>query len=171
MKYRKYEGRGFATPSGKVEIYSSVFKQHGYDPLPVYSEPPQSPVSTPELFTEYPLILTTGKHTHLYTHSMFRKISELNRFMAENTLEIHPETASKLGVRDGERVVVESPIGGIEIRARLTKGIHPRVVGMRHGFADSNCNDLIDNMSRDPISGSTPMKASLCRVVKRQGGG
>jgi len=170
-RYRKYEGRGFATPSGKVEIYSSVFKQHGYDPLPVYSEPALSPVRNPELFKEYPLILTTGKHTPLYTHSMFRKISELNRFMAENTLEIHPETASKLGVRDGERVVVESPIGRIEIRARLTKGIHPGVVGMRHGFADSNCNDLIDNMSRDPISGSTPMKASLCRVVKRQGGG
>ena len=167
--YRKYEGRGFATPSGKVEIYSSVFKQHGYDPLPVYSEPAQSPVRNPDLYKEYPLILTTGKHTPLYTHSMFRKIVELNRFMEENTLEIHPETASRLGIRDGEIVVVESPVGEIEIKAMLTKGVHPGVVGMRHGFADSNCNDLIDNTSRDPISGSTPMKASLCRVVKHQG--
>jgi anaerobic selenocysteine-containing dehydrogenase len=166
FKYKKYEGRGFATPSGKVEIYSTVFKKHGYDPLPIYREPTLSPLSRPDLAEEYPLILTTGKQTPLYTHSMFRNIKQLNQFMPENLLEINPETARNLSIYDGEKVIVESPTGRIKIRAKLTKGIHPKVVGMRHGFADCNCNNLIDNFSRDPISGSTAMKASLCRVVK-----
>ena len=40
LKYQKYEENGFATPTGKVEFYSTGFEKHGYDPLPFYTEPP-----------------------------------------------------------------------------------------------------------------------------------
>jgi anaerobic selenocysteine-containing dehydrogenase len=56
--YRKYDGflEGFLTPSKKVEIYSERLEKFGYDPLPVYKEPAESPASRPDLAKEYPLI-------------------------------------------------------------------------------------------------------------------
>ena len=51
---------GFATPSGKVEMSSSVLEKLGYDPLPFYEKPPESPVRTPDVAKDFPLILTTG---------------------------------------------------------------------------------------------------------------
>ena len=55
-----YREHGFDTPSGKCEFYSEELVQMGIDPLPIYREPPESPVSNPELAKEYPLVLTTG---------------------------------------------------------------------------------------------------------------
>ena len=66
--YYKYESGclrpdgmpGFNTPTGRVELYSTMFRQFGEDPLPYYEEPQLSPVSTPEKTEEYPFVLTTG---------------------------------------------------------------------------------------------------------------
>lgn len=60
FKYRKFEVDGFKTPSGKIELYSTRLEQMGYAPLPSYEEPPESPVSRPEVAKDYPLVLTTG---------------------------------------------------------------------------------------------------------------
>jgi len=60
-QYKQYEKNGFTTPTGKVEIYSTIFERHGYDPLPTYTEPRESPTSTPELMKDYPYILITGE--------------------------------------------------------------------------------------------------------------
>ena len=43
------EKKGFSTPTGKVELYSTRMKEWGYDPLPQFREPPESPVSRPDL--------------------------------------------------------------------------------------------------------------------------
>ncbi|MEA2074567.1 MAG: molybdopterin-dependent oxidoreductase [Euryarchaeota archaeon] len=166
--YRKYDGflEGFLTPSKKVEIYSERLKELGYDPLPVYKEPAESPVSRPDLAKEYPLILITGVKLEMYTHSMMRNIPELYEQFPENLLEINPETAAKLSIEDGNVVRVESPRGRIECSAFVTDRIDPRVVCLYHGFADSNCNVLTDNNAVDPITGSTGLKSSLCKVEK-----
>ena len=71
MQYRKWEkgllradGQpGFNTPSGKFEIASSVLAEHGYDPLPVYTEPAEGPLASPELAKEYPLVFNSGGRT------------------------------------------------------------------------------------------------------------
>jgi anaerobic selenocysteine-containing dehydrogenase len=60
QEFKKYEKVGFATPPGKIELYSTVFEKLRYDPLPYYEEPPESPVRMPELLDEYPLILNPG---------------------------------------------------------------------------------------------------------------
>jgi len=51
----------FLTPSGKVELYSRALQDMGFDPLPFYEEPAESPVSTPEVFKDYPLIMISGR--------------------------------------------------------------------------------------------------------------
>jgi anaerobic selenocysteine-containing dehydrogenase len=74
MQYEKYKKNGFATPSGKMELYSSILEKYGYDPLPNFQEPPESFLSTPELAKEYPLILTTGGRVQCYFHSEYRQV-------------------------------------------------------------------------------------------------
>ncbi len=58
--YGDYLTNDFDTPSGKVELYSSYLEKWGFDPLPKYHEPPESPLSAPELAGDYPL----GAHGH-----------------------------------------------------------------------------------------------------------
>ncbi len=51
----------FNTKSGKIELYSQELARNGFDPLPFFEEPAESPISTPEVFKEFPLIMITGR--------------------------------------------------------------------------------------------------------------
>jgi anaerobic selenocysteine-containing dehydrogenase len=164
--YKKYEAQGFMTPSKKVEIYSERLEKPGYDPLPVYREPAETPISQPDLAKEYPLILIAGTKLEAYTHSMMRNVLELCKHAPENLLEINPETASQLEINDGDRVRVTSPRGSITCEAKVTNSITPRVVHLYHGFTESNCNVLTDHKAFDPITGSVGMKSLLCKIEK-----
>ena len=179
MRYRKYEKEGFATPSRKVELRCSTLEKRGYDPLPYFVEPPESPYSTPELFKEYPLIITTGGRTEGYFISEGRQIKSLRKLMPDPLLEINSNTARRLGIVDGDWVWIESPRGGkIKQRARLTDGIHPSVVHAQHGwwfpekgppdygFRESNANLLTGGMPYDPHTGSESWRSFLGKVYK-----
>jgi anaerobic selenocysteine-containing dehydrogenase len=68
MQYKKWEKGmlredgepGFATPSGKFEIASSILEEHGYDALPVYTEPGEGPLVQPALAESHPLVFNSG---------------------------------------------------------------------------------------------------------------
>ena len=81
--YRSYEREGFRTPTGKVEFYSHVLASYGYDPLPHYEEPAESPFSTPELAQAYPLVLNAGYRVAGYTHSRHRNLPSLRKRVPE----------------------------------------------------------------------------------------
>jgi anaerobic selenocysteine-containing dehydrogenase len=162
--YQKYKKNGFMTPSKKVEIESKRLETMGHDALPIYREPAESPLGDPQLSEQYPLVLTTGAKLGCYVHSQMRNIPSLSRRMPGNAAEIHPVTARELGVRDGGTIVLESPHGSVICEARLTGGIRPRVVQLFHGFREANANLLTDNNTYDPMTGSVPMRSSLCRV-------
>lgn len=179
IRYSKYEESGFNTPSGKIEIYSSILEKLGYDPLPHYVEPPESPISTPELAKEYPLILTTGGRVPGYFHSEGRQIPRLRNIHPYPRVEIHPKTAQKLHIMEGDWVLIETPRGRIRQRAKLTHGINPRVVhvehgwwfpekpGPEHGVWESNANVLTsNNPPYDPAMGTYQLRALLCRVSR-----
>ncbi|MCX5886553.1 MAG: molybdopterin-dependent oxidoreductase, partial [Proteobacteria bacterium] len=157
---------GFYTYSGKIEIYSNSLGSNGYDPLPVYREPMESVASTPELARKYPLTLTTGARLPMYLHSQHRNIPALRKLHPEPYLEIHPETARESGVKNGDKVIVESPRGKVAIKAQLTEGIMPSVVHIPHGWVEFDCNLLTDHEKRDPVSGFPGLKSALCRVRK-----
>jgi anaerobic selenocysteine-containing dehydrogenase len=179
MRYKKYEQSGFRTPSGKFEIYCQAMRDMGYDPLPYYVEPPESPYSTPDIFSEYPLIITTGARIQAFFHTEGRQIESLRRLNPEPEIEIHPDTAKKLDIENGDWVWIESPRGGrIKQRASLTEGIHPDVVSAQHGwwfpekepweygFMESNVNMLTHGMPCDPQTGSEPWRSFLCKIYK-----
>ncbi len=182
--YYKYKtdywrkGGGFPTPTGKMELYSTVLEDLGYDPLPYFQEPGESPYSTPELAKEYPLVLSTGYRQPFYFLSQYRNIPWLRSFMKDPVAQIHPDTAKKYGIEDGDWMNVESPRGRIQQRARCFPGIHPNVVmctancfypedpGPLHGLKRANPNVLTSNDHCDPMYGSPDLTALICRVSK-----
>jgi anaerobic selenocysteine-containing dehydrogenase len=147
--------------------------------LPYYIEPPESPYATPEVFKEYPLIITTGARIQPFFHTEGRQIKSLRRLNPDPKIEMNPDTAKGLDVKNGDWVWIESPRGGrIKQRASLTEGINPGVVSAQHGwwfpekepweygFTESNVNMLTHGMPRDPQTGSEPWRSFLCRVYK-----
>ncbi|UNC90847.1 molybdopterin-containing oxidoreductase family protein [Candidatus Contubernalis alkaliaceticus] len=164
---KKYLKSGFSTSSGKVEIYSEELKEYGYDPLPFYNEPAESPVSTPQLYGEYPLILTSGARTMAYMHSRFHNIPSLRQLEPEPELEVHGDTANSLGIEDRELIFVESPRGRIQIRVKITDNILPGVISIPHGWDESNANNLTDDEALDPVSGFPPDRSFLARILKK----
>jgi len=163
---RKYRKEGFNTPSRKVEIYSEILAKHGYNPLPGYREPAESPLSRPDLAKEYPLTLTNGGRTIYFTHAQHRNLPGLREKCPEPFLEINPADALKLDIQDGEEVTVETLRGSVRIKARVTEDIIPGVVNMMHGWEEANVNVLTNDEARDPISGYTEFRVNLCRVKK-----
>jgi anaerobic selenocysteine-containing dehydrogenase len=125
---------GFNTASGKVEVYSETYKSWGLDPLPFYTEPPQSSVSTPELFKKYPLVMITGARSQLYFHSEHRMIPWLREKMPDPYVEIHPDTAKKYGIDDGEWVYLENDMGRVKRKAMITRRVKPHHVHTMHGW-------------------------------------
>ena len=161
----EYEKKGFSTPSRKIEIYSETFAKAGFDPLPTYREPDQSPMSGTKLYEKYPLILTTGARILYYTHAQHRNIKALKEKIPEPFAEIHPKTATQYGIKDGDPIVVESNRGKIKVKARVTQDILEGVVSIPHGWPrEANVNLLTDVHCREPIMGYPQMKSQLCSI-------
>ncbi|MDF9408719.1 MAG: Acetylene hydratase [Pelotomaculum sp. PtaB.Bin013] len=163
-QYNVHEKKKLGTPSGIIELYSQTLKDYGYDPIPVYMEPYQSPVNTPELYQKYPLILISGERRQEYTHTQQRHVPVLRNSNREPLAEIHPATASQYGVLDYSMIRVETKSGSMKLRACLTEKIAPGVVSVPHGWADANVNLLVDMEAIDPITAYPDFKAVLCRI-------
>ncbi len=176
MEYYKYKKNGFATGSGKFEIYSERLRAKGVSPLPVFREPIPSPVSTPEVAKEYPLIITTGTKIRYLFHSEGRQIESLRKRNPDPLVEIHPETAQSLGVTDGDWVWIETKEARVRMRAKYFDGIARDVVSAQHawwfpeedppeyGWKRSSANLLFSEMEYDPDSGSESLKCALCKI-------
>lgn len=176
--HQKHETRGFSTPTRKFEIYSTVLEGMGYDPLPRYREPPESPYSTPELYCEFPYILITGRRLPGFFHTENRQVPWLRELHPDPVVEIHPETAAGEGIEEGDWVIIESPRGKVRQKARFFEGMDPRIVSAEHGWwfpenkdpghgwDESNINILTDNAYEtcDPAMGATSVRTLLCRI-------
>lgn len=179
--YRKHEGRGFRTPTGLVELYSQALAEHGYPALPTFIEPPLSPRSRPDLAAQYPLVLTCAKSLR-YCESQHRQIAELRRAAPDPQVEVHPDTAAARGINAGDWVRITTPNGAVSARAKLNAGLDPGVVCAQHGWWQGcealdlppsdpfepggvNLNLVLRQTPSDPISGSSPLRASLCDLA------
>jgi len=178
-KYHKFEKRGFGTPSRKVELYSKSLERLGYDPMPVFKEPPESFDSQPGLAQTFPCILTTGSRRPEFFHSEHRQIRSLRTRRPDPIAEIHPVTAARYGIAAGDWVCVSSPRGRIRMKAEVTKNIRQDVVNVDHGWWfperggpdfgvwESNANLLTsDEPPYDPAFGSYQLRGLLCRIDK-----
>lgn len=132
--HKRYEKEGgFATPTGKVELYSTVLEKTGYDPLPYYEEPPESPYRTPELFKEYPYIFIS-RRSPVFIHSSQRMIKGMRKMHLEPYIRMHPETAKQNGINEGDWVWVESKRGKIRLKCQFDDKFFKEVVAGDFGW-------------------------------------
>jgi anaerobic selenocysteine-containing dehydrogenase len=183
-KYAELDGdvpRGFRTPTRKIELFSEVLADHGYPPLPEFEEPRTSPRSRPDLAERFPLILTCAKSLW-FCETQHRNVASLRSRVPDPLVELHPETARVRGVAAGDWVRLETPHGSIRARARLNASLDPHVVCGQHGWwqacaelglpgyppfgpNSANLNLVLRQHPSDPISGSSPLRASVCNVA------
>ncbi|MEG1168025.1 MAG: molybdopterin dinucleotide binding domain-containing protein [Gordonibacter sp.] len=172
---------GFYTPTKKIEIWSTViesFHPEGEWNLPTYREPPHSPTSDPEMYAEYPFIITTGRRIPVYFHSEHRQLLWCRERWPVPRVEINPDDAASCGIEQGDWVWIETPYGKIREVADLYYGIRPGVINCEHqwwspefkqsGSGHELCavNHLIDNWARDPHCGASNLRAYLGKIYK-----
>ncbi len=125
--------KGFNTPSRRVEFYAKSLEGkvdalgNPVDPLPVYVPRDWQPDE------QYPLYLINWKEAS-HTHSRTFNNPWLLHLKSENPLIIHPDTAARFGLKDGDEVIIESPYGSTRGKIKATRRMHPEVVGLQHGF-------------------------------------
>lgn len=128
-------------PQGKVAIYNTSFEENGFNPLPEWTEPPESVTGTPELLEDYPLILSDFHTSKVYNASWLRNVPYLREVLPYPTLQIHPETAAVRDIENDDWVTVESPHGTMKLKAEVYPGIRPDTVMALHGWWQG-CDEL-----------------------------
>jgi anaerobic selenocysteine-containing dehydrogenase len=184
MVYRKWEkgllradGKpGFETPSGKFEIRSSILEQHGHDGLPVYEESDETPMSSPDLYRRFPLILGTGPFKP-DMKSCLRAIPSFIEKYPDPMVQMNPGDAESRKIRSGDRVVIKTSRGQVPMRALVTDKIMPGFVYAPVGgggpqgtksWQQANVNQLTDDRQFDEISGFPVYKTLLCQIKKKK---
>ena len=171
MEHKKFEQRGFPTPSRKFELKSSLAAKLGADPLPTYEEPQQSPISTPDITKRYPLILV-NKRLVVFGNSQWKNVDGRLAWCYEQIpgpeITMSKKDADARNIRDGDMVYVSSSVASIKLRVKVSESIAPGVVSMPHDFFEANLNDLTDDKHSDPVSGFAEHDGFLVEVRKTE---
>jgi anaerobic selenocysteine-containing dehydrogenase len=168
----KYLDKGFGTPSGKVELYSSIMKASGYEPLPSAS-------FYESRSSVYPLLMTSSKPRRFF-HSGFRSMGVLRNRKTEPRVRVHPLAARSRGFQEGDVVHVITEHGRIRMKTCITGNVHPDVVTVDYGWwfpemgeeklfgwEESNLNMLTSTEPPfDPVLGTTALRAIPCALEK-----
>jgi anaerobic selenocysteine-containing dehydrogenase len=173
-RFKEYLDSGFRTPTGKVELRLTQAEKTHVSPLPQWKGLPQ------EVDPTFPFVLTSAKDPY-YLHSSYRWLEPLRKRRPKPLVELHPATAEKFKIKDGDDVIIETSMGTITQTARLTENIHPHVVHAAYGwwFPEKTMNDQYEwkrsnyNMltSMDPVGkefGTPNLKGIGCRIRKKE---
>ena len=126
-EHKKYQTRGFATPSGKVELYSSILDELGFDPLPYYREGPATSA-------EYPYLVFTGVREDSFFQTGQRNIEVLRKRSPLPRLFLHPDDAAQEGIEDGAWAQLETPYGKVTAQISVQESMKPGHVRVPHGW-------------------------------------
>ena len=160
----------FFTNTGKIELYSTAFAEHGFDPMPVYTPHEQPPRGFYRL--------NYGR-SPVHTFSRTSNNPNLTDLKEENLLWVNPKIAKIEGVTAGQYVWLESTNGKVStfpIKVRVTERIRWDSVFMVHGFGHDNKKlkrafgkgvsdtEMMTKVHKDPIMGGTGMRGNFVRI-------
>ena len=167
---------GFETPSGRIEIRSSILEKYGHPGLPIYEESEETAVSQPDLARRFPLILGTGSMKP-DMKSCFRAIPTFVERFPAPIVEINEQDAEPRGIRSGDQVMLKTSRGEVVMRAFVTDRIKSGVAYAAVGgggplgteeWKQSNVNELTDPQQFDPISGFPVLKVLMCEITRKK---
>ncbi len=150
----------FPTPSGKCELKCARLADIGFDPLPTFIPPAESPQSAPELAARYPLQLISPPSPH-FLNSTFGEIDSLRRSACEPELQMTPDDAGQRGIEDGVAIRIFNDRGSFLARARVGNFVRPGVVFApsiwwnKHSPGGSNVNSTSSSRLADFGGGAT----------------
>lgn len=188
------------------------------DPVPIHREPIESPrpdlitkyptyadkdktyyrvpcefktAQNPELVKKFPIILTTGRQVeHMGGGAQTRGSKILAEIQPDMYVEINPNLAGNIGVKEGEMVWVESNQGKVLVKAKITERVNEKTVFMPYHWAGvfegesyedrypegtgeyvygDSCN-IVTAPGYDEITAMQETKVGLCKVYKARGG-
>jgi anaerobic selenocysteine-containing dehydrogenase len=168
---REYKKNDFRTPTGKVEIYSAKAADFGYSPMPYWREVSNIPPAT----DDYPLIMTNAKED-AYMLTGYKQVASLRNIKPEPIVEMHPDTAKKLGLKEGTWIYIETDKGRVKQRLSFDPDLDPRICFTSFGWwfpeqkgelgwDTSNINVLTrSEPPYDPGIGTSDLRGIPCRV-------
>lgn len=160
----RFDGKpGFRTPSGKIELFSSIQAKHGFPGLPEYVPPPKPT-------KEYPIKLLNGTRRPYITHSKTRSDQPyLLELEPQSVIDMNPKDCAARGLTEGDAVWILSPFTKKRVRAlvRSTILVPPGVIDAQYGWrGDQETQVLIPRKNWDPISGYPCCNDVCVQVVK-----
>ena len=176
---------GYGTPSGRLELAPMLFKYWGLSTTPFHTEPPEGPITTPELMKEYPLILTCGGRSFEFFHSEHRQLSTMRELHPQPLLLINPKTAEKYGIADGQWTWIENDHGRFKQVAKYSNVVNEKTVHAEHGWwfpetegaapylfgtFESNPNNCTSAFVTGQGGVGAPIKGMICKIYPVKGG-
>ena len=188
VQYGKHESgglradgrKGFVTPSGKIELKSSVLDRSGLNPVPHYHDY-LSQYQKESKPGDYPLILTTGARRPYYFCAEHRQIESLRKLQPQPLVAIHPEDAALQNIHDGDAVKIASPHGSCVMQALISRRFNPGIVHCDYGWwfpeeagsepslfgvRKSNVNALLPSGLQGPGGFGYPFRSFICKLEK-----
>jgi len=155
--YASYTAGGFKTPSGKVEVFSQRLTEKGFNPLPSYE-----PIQNFREMGQNDLVLTIFD-TALHTDGLTANCMWLDEIQHNNPAWINPETATRLGIKEGDKIrLIRTSKSGdakersVESVAFISEGVHPSVIALAGGVGHSNYGRVAAGEKFDKTEIETP---------------
>ena len=142
------------TPILHVEKFTrGKGKFHAVEHLPPQERPDE----------EYPFLMTTGRVLyHWHAGEMTRRGQGLSEIYPESLLEISPDDAIRLGIRDGQTIQVRSRRGQMTARAAITPRVSPGLLFANFHFPGKNNVNNLTIAALDPIAKIPEYKVCAC---------
>jgi anaerobic selenocysteine-containing dehydrogenase len=148
---------GFATPSGKAELYSEALAAAGLDPVAAFTPPTESRHSANA--REFPLELLSRKHDN-FLNTTFCNLPGHQKMERRFELQMNAVDATARGIAEGDAVRIYNDRGDLQLRARVDGSVPPGVVSAYLDWARSspggkNMNALTSDRLTDMGRGAT----------------
>lgn len=139
---------GFPTANGRARMFAVR-----------HQEPDEAPDE------EYPLFLTTGRNlAHYQSGAQTRRIAELAEMTPQPMAEVHPSTAGRYGLRDGQAVRLSTRRGRADFRLKVTRGIREDTVFVPFHWGGRQAANRLTNPALDPTSRMPEFKVCAVRI-------